>query len=480
MKIERARIIVNVVAVAGLTVVATLVAGWLIRSKPLPPTHTSFASRHTVSVVPARARTLAEPVIGYGTVAPKNQVNIVPQVSGKLVHAHKDLLPGKVIAAGELLFQIDPTTYKARVRQVQAEVRALEVSIDRHNQEMADLTERLSNVQEMVEIDERDYLTSKRLYEVDKVGTQRDVDIVYLKYLQRKDVMTDLKSKRSMGPHIKLGLEANLDAANARLTRAEHELENTKIDCPFEARVEVVGAYQSQVVTAHFSIATLTDMGAFEISVGVDPREIRWLAESIRPANLDSADEEQGPAVDVQWSLPGQSFSWIGHVTRVERMDEATRTASMIVEVRGADMAATLTRGTGDLAPMFSIGMHCRAALPAQPLMDALLVPRHAIYEGRWVYVFEPDDGVEPSAAGDPSTGRLGRRQVPVLRSLGEDVLVDYRGRKGTEVCELKPGERVVVSPLVRPIVGTRIDLREEPINLAMATVSNALFGMGG
>lgn len=480
MKLERVRIFANVVAVTGMVALATLAAGWLIHSKPLPPTRTSFSARHTVSVIRANSRTLSAPVIGYGTVAAKNQVNIVPQVSGKLVYTHRNLLPGKRIPAGELLFQIDPTTYQARVRQVEAETRALEVAVLRHNQEMADLEERVSNVEQMVEIDERDYLTSKRLYEIDEVGTQRDVDMVHLKFLQRKDVLADLNGKRAMGPHITLELEANLDAAKARLKQADHRLENTKINCPFEARVEVVGAYRSQVVTAHLSIATLTDMEAFEISVGVDPREIRWLAESIRPSSLENADGPQGPVVDVQWSLPGQSFSWRGHVTRVERMDESTRTASMIVEVRSADMTATMTQGTGDSAPMFSIGMHCRAALPAQPLFDALLVPRHAVYENRWVYVFEPDEGSAQSSSGEPLTGRLGRREVPVLRSLGDDVLVDYRGREGTEVCELQAGERLVVSPLVRPIVGMQIDLREEPVNLAMVTLSHMLVGMGG
>lgn len=485
VKLERIRVILNAGAAVVAVAVAVLVAGWLIRSKPLPPTLTSFARRHTVSVVTANAHTLRVPIYGYGTVAPKNQVNIVPQVSGQLIYTHKDLLPGKVIRAGELLFEIDPTTYRARVHQVQAEARALEVALLRHEQEMVNLAERIANIERMAEIDERDYLTSKKLYEVDKVGTQRDVDVVYLKFLQRKDVLSDLNNKRALAPYITKEYEANLDAARARLAQAEHLLKNTKINCPFEARVEAVGAYRSQVVTAHLSIATLTDMDAFELSVGIDPRELRWLAESIRPSNLDSAGDEDRPIVDVQWSLPGQSFAWRGRVTRFERVEESTRTARMIVEVRHADMVATLTRGTGtrgigtprtgDSTQMFSIGMHCRAALPAQPLVDALAVPRRAIYDGRWVYVFEPDGDSEYA-----TSGRLGRREVPHLRSIGDDVLVDYRGRGGTEICELRPGERVVVSPLIKPVVGMPIDLREEPINLAMVMPSHTWLVLGG
>jgi len=97
--------------------------------------------------------------------------------------------------------------------------------------------------------------------------------------------------------------------------------------------------------------------------------------------------------------------------------------------------------------------------LPVEPLTGALLIPRHAIYDNRWVYIFEPDPDSQ-----DHRMGLLGRREVPMLRSVGDAVLVDYAGREGTEVCELGPDERVVVSPLVKPVVGMRVSLREHEL----------------
>ena len=84
------------------------------------------------------------------------------------------------------------------------------------------------------------------------------------------------------------------------------------------------------------------------------------------------------------------------------------------------------------------------------------MVPRHAIYDSRWVYVFEPDGG------SDGTTGRLGQRTVPLLRSLGDSVLVDYRGRGDAQVCELAAGDRIIVSPLTKPVVGMKVRLRNE------------------
>lgn len=453
------RRIINAAFAIGLVAAGSAVTAWLIRTKPAPPTRSTFGRETQVAIAAVRPGPERAPVIGYGTVRPKNQVKIIPQVSGKLVYSHDDLAVGKVIPAGELLFEIDSTVYDARVRQVEAEIRGLEATLSRHNQEMTNLDDRMRNAQEMLAIAEADYVTSRRLYEQEQVGTQRDVDLVHQKYLQQKDVIVDISSRRALIPHLKLETQARLDATRSRLEQARHDLESTKIRCPFKARVEAVAAHAAQVVTAHLSIATLTDMEAFEISVGIDPRELRWLDDAIQPASLENKQQAVSPDVKVTWSLPGQEFTWRGRVTRFERVDEATRTARLALEIRDVDMIAEVTLGSSDSAATLSIGMHCRAELPAATLLDALVIPRHAIYDHRWVYIFEPD---EPSAA--CNTGRLARRRVPLLRGLGDNVLVDYRDRDGGEPCELRPGELLVVSPLVKPIVGMRVALQGERV----------------
>ena len=465
---ERMRRIVNLCLAIGVLAAGGSAYAWLVYTKPMPAKRAASDRLLEVTVLSIDARPEQTPVIGHGTVRPKHQLNIVPQVNGRLTQVHADLAQGKVIPKGDLLFEIDPTVYEARVRQAEAETRALEAALERHDQELVNIDARIANAEAMLAIEQEDYRTSKELYEVEKVGTQRDVDQANQKFLRQKGVVVELSSQRTMIPHVRLETQAQLDAARARLSQATHDLENTKIRCPFEARVETVSAYKSQVVTAHFSIATLTDMEAFEISVGIDPKELRWLDGAVRPEALESSDGAGGPMVKVQWSVHGQEFRWEGRVTRFERVDEATRTAQMVVEVRQIDMVATVTSTgarmdsqdsrTRNAPPRLSIGMYCKTELPAEPLADALLVPRHAVYDSRWVYVFERDAG------SDGTTGRLGRREVPLLRSLGDSVLVDYQGRDASQVCELTAGDQVIVSPLVKPVVGMKVRLREEQI----------------
>lgn len=464
MTLERLRRLLQV-SLAGIIVAAGAgVTVWLIRTKPLPPKRAAAQRLPQVEVAVVEPTVYQVPVVGYGTVRPKNQVQIVPQVNGKLVFSHEDLAVGKVLQAGELLFEIDPVVYEARLRQREAEIRVLEATLARHDQEMANLDERIANAEQMLAIAKADYDTSKDLYENQRVGTHRDVDLVHQKYLQQKDAIVELTSRRALVPHLKLESQARLDAARAALNQAQHDLESTKIFCPFKARVESVSAHASQVVTPPLAIATLTDLEALEISVGIDPRELRWLDGAIQPNALAREEEGPSPEVTVTWSLPGQRLAWRGRVTRFERVDEATRTARMVVEIRDVDMTARLESGSIDTAPALSIGMHCRAELPTAPLQDALVIPRHAIHDSHWVYVFAPDD--------DPATegmGRLEKRRVSMLRGLGDHVLVDYRGRDDTAPCELEAGELLIVSPLIKPVPGMRVALPESRVASAAA-----------
>jgi len=458
--------------VNGLLAFLFLTAGvfgmvWLIQTKPVPPRrHTALADVLRVQVAPVEKTATSFPVVSHGTVRPKNQVNIVPQVSGQVLQSHPDLAVGKTIPIGALLFEIDPTVYEARVRQADSEIRALEAALRRHDQERISAEERIANAERMLSIDKEDYESSRRLFEDENVGTRRDLDLILQKYLRQNGAVVELKSSRAMIPHLRAETEAQLEAARSRLAQAQHDLDQTRIWCPFDARVDSVGAETSQVVTAFFAIATLTDVGSFELSVGVDPDELRWLDSSIRPDELNEGDHDSRSAVTVRWALNQQDYRWRGYVTRFERFDEATRLARLVVEVRDADIIADLAAVHSLPRPRLNIGVYCSVELPASVLADALFVPRHAVHEDRWVYVFEAD----PDSP-DGSTGRLGQREVTILRTLPDRVLVDYRERGTDQVCELRPDDRVIVSPLTKPIVGMRIGL-SEPM---MASSSNPL-----
>jgi hypothetical protein len=213
-------------------------------------------------------------------------------------------------------------------------------------------------------------------------------------------------------------------------------------------------------------------MEALELVAGVDPRELRWA--NVRAfARAVGKDLGTAPDATITWTLHDREYRWTGPVTRLERVDEATRTARVVVEIR--DVMKGMKLAGGDSRPPLSVGMFCRVEIPAEPLPNALTVPRAAIHddgsgsEARYVYVFEP-------AGPDSVEGRLAMRRVPMLRTVNDRVLVDFErspslaadwaGTGPEEVCEVHSGDEVVISPLPRAVEGMRLR-RPAPIRVA-------------
>ncbi len=444
----------------GLLCAVLLAAGagaclWLVETAPAPDKGEVRRAVPVVQVEEVRPREFASPILGHGTLRPEKQVRVVPNVNGRLIYAHEDLAEGKFIEKGELLFEIDATVYQAQVDTAEANVRRLNASIARQKEELIATQERLAVAQDMLEIAERERDASESLEDGTLSGVRVNAD--RQSYLRLKGEVVELGSKERMIPLTLDELEAQLDAACAALRQATFDLENTKIVCPFDARVESATAFASQYVTAFVAIATLTDVSSFEISAVVDPRELRWVHDGVASAVRGDSAGAEAPEVVVRWSLYGRQFSCRGRVTRFERLDEATRTARIVVQIRNVVLG--LDSDGADETPPISIGTFCQTEIPARAVPGALTVPRHAVYEDAWVYVYEDDPA--SSAAGE---GLLGRRRVTLLRTAGDDVLVGYEGIEvdGAVETELAAGDRIITSPLPRPVPGMPIRLAAE------------------
>ncbi|MCH9023259.1 MAG: biotin/lipoyl-binding protein, partial [Planctomycetes bacterium] len=72
----------------------------------------------TVTIVRAIDKTIT--VHGFGTVRAKVNVQLIPQVSGRVIDLHPDMVDGGYFRAGETLITIDPRDYELAVQQAQA------------------------------------------------------------------------------------------------------------------------------------------------------------------------------------------------------------------------------------------------------------------------------------------------------------------------------------------------------------------------
>ncbi|MHC4597200.1 MAG: hypothetical protein ACYS19_19920 [Planctomycetota bacterium] len=67
---------------------------------------------------------------GHGTVSPKVEVDILPEVPGKVVYIHPELKVGGLIPAAEQILRIDPRDYELVVQQADAAVADAQVKLE--------------------------------------------------------------------------------------------------------------------------------------------------------------------------------------------------------------------------------------------------------------------------------------------------------------------------------------------------------------
>jgi len=281
-------------------------------------------------------------VRGYGTVSPKAQVDLVPEVSGKVVSINPQLKAGGFIPTREQILQIDPRDYELAVQQAKAAV--------------ADAQLRLE-----IEMAEADL-------------ARRDWD-----ELHPNTEPNSLLVLRQ--PHIQQA-GAALQSAKAQLATAELGLERTSLSLPFDGMVIAETVDLGQYINAGQPIGKIYSIEAVEIEVPLEDRELAWFDIPPNPVSINGhSSPRAGSQVEVHANFAGGQHLWQGRVVRTTgQVDTTSRMVSVVVEVtepfKGAD-------GRPPLVP----GMFVEVIIKGKTLANAIAVPRFAIHNKNQVWV---------------------------------------------------------------------------------------------
>lgn len=198
--------------------------------------------------------------------------------------------------------------------------------------------------------------------------------------------------------------DARVQAARERIRQAEQNIAHTEIRAPFNALVDSRLTELGQYLSPGMGIARL---------LGTDRAEIRLPVSATDAGFLDAQSTEP---VWLVAQLGASQYRWAGRLARVEqRVDAQTRVFPVIVEV---DFPYDAVRH-GRALPL---GLFVEAALPGQPVTDAIALPRTALHDGNSVFVFVD--------------GYLHRRLVRVAR-LDEEQLIISEGLENGDAVAL-------------------------------------------
>ena len=418
-------VVILALGVAGMQVLASFKKAPVQVTRPENPlrVETKKVEAVTVPVV----------ITGHGEVRALNSVMIAPEVSGRLERVHGNAEPGGIIVLGETLFVLDRRNYIAAKEEAVATVRQMEQGIARLQKQSDTDLERLKKMSRSRQLAKEEFERLKALLEIDQVGTKSGVDAKEQVFNSVADQEDKLSQALALYPLQIAETKSALEAAKARLSFAQTNLNRCTVKAPFTGRVKEVNVEVGQYVAAGQNLITLADDSVLEIQVSIDSRDARrWLSFTGEQSQPDIAwFETLEPVVcDIYWTEDNRA-SWQGQLHRVVRFDSLTRMVTLAIRIDAAAIHAGLSGGL----PLVE-GMFCEVVIPGHLLRDVYSLPRWAVSFENNVYL--------------AINNRLKTSPVHVVRSQKGETFIDEG---------LKDGDQVIITRLVNPLENALLTL---------------------
>ncbi|MDX1625487.1 MAG: efflux RND transporter periplasmic adaptor subunit [Wenzhouxiangellaceae bacterium] len=302
-------------------------------------------------------------VEAQGTVRPRTETTIVPEVSGRIEWLSEDFAAGGVFEAGDVLARIDPSDYEAALLAAEAELASARAA--------------LADEEARSEASREDF---RRLYGPDR---------------EPPDLVARL-------PQL-AGARARVQAQEAAVMRAKRDLERTRIRLPYDGMVRRRSADLGQYVTAGSNLGEAFAVDRAEVRLPLSDRDLAFL-----DLPETAVDENFGRPVRLYATVSGRRGEWPATLVRTEGVVDAdTRLTYLVAEV--VDPYALDDEGFSRPLPM---GTYVEALIPGRSADGLVVLPVEALHGVDQVYVADAED-------------RLDVRTVDVVRQTVERVYID-------------------------------------------------------
>ncbi len=311
----------------------------LIKSRRPPQQQEQEILAPLVMVKQLKAKDIQMVIRAYGTVSPKVEVDIVPEVPGKVVSVNPSLKAGAFIPANEQILQIDPRDYEFACQQTNAVV---------------------ADAQVKLEIEMAEAEVARREWDQLHPDIEPNSPLVLRESQVRK-------------------AQAALESAKAQLATAQLRLERTSLSLPFDALIISEKVDLGQFMVAGQPVAVAYGIDTVEIKIPLEDEELAWFDIFEDSASLDDK-RSKTPAV-VKADFAGAEHTWKGYVTRTTgQVDKMSRMISVVVEV-----PKPFERSNG--RPPLLPGIFARVLIEGKVLENAMAVPRDAIHDSNKVWI---------------------------------------------------------------------------------------------
>lgn len=370
-----------------------------------PPPQLPYAQTSTVI-----AGSGAIPVYGAGTVRAGAEVDIAPQVGGRIVWVDAGFQSGGRVQAGQTIFRIEQADYLYRVQEAEANLAAHRVA---HLEE-----------QEQAQIARAEY----ERYTARQAGNtaQPGVSPLTLREPQLEAAQAELKRAEAL-------------LADARLA-----LSRTRVAAPFDGHVRAESVDIGQIVMAGQAVGRLSASDYVEVVVSLSDRDAALIPGLWRLEAGDGGGGEQEVRALVATRYGAGKYAWKGYVDRAETaLNEQTRTIDVVVRVPdpfGAGIPVGASTSVGASPPLL-IGDFVEVEITGLAPESYFRAPRAALQSGNELWIVNAD-------------GRVNIVPVQVLQRADAEVFVTGK---------LQQGQTVITAGIRFATAGMQVRAEAEP-----------------
>ncbi|MCG8527367.1 MAG: efflux RND transporter periplasmic adaptor subunit [Opitutales bacterium] len=371
------KFIISALSIVGVLALSVGVYAGLMATKKKPEKKEAETKHTLVEVFAASYQSISVEVASQGTVLPRTETTLFPEVGGEIIEVSPHLYAGGYFEEGEILLKIDPSNYEVAVSSAEAQLARAEVT--------------LAQEQALAEQALKDWVALG--------NTAEEASSLVLREPQLKEA------------------EANVRSAKAALARAERDLSKTEIKAPYEGMVRARMSDLGQVVNQGTSLASIFAVDFVEVRLPLTAEDIQFLdlPRSFRPSDV----REAGPAVELISRFGKIDESWQGTLVRTEgTIDPRTRVLYAVAKVE--DPYGIHSEESGSV-PM-SVGMFVEASIQGKTYDHITVVPRFALRGKNQVLVVDEEN-------------LLRRRDVEILRTDPKFAYISEGIDEGEKIC---------------------------------------------
>jgi RND family efflux transporter MFP subunit len=355
-------------------VVGAIVAAAMIRSKKDPEIRETEVPVPAVRVQRVELRDVQLTVHSQGTVSPRTESVLVPEVAGRVTWVAPSFASGGFFEKDEVLLKIDAHDYRQAVVQAGASVAQAELRLERERAE-ADVARA----------------------EWSDLG-EGDASPLTLREPQLAEA------------------EAAVEAARAVLQRAERDLARTELRAPYTGRVRDKVVDVGQFVAPGNALARVYAVDYAEIRLPLPDDDLAFI--DLPLDYRGESDRGAGPRVVLRARFAGKTHAWKGRIVRTEgEIDARSRMIHAVARVNDP-----YARGDDPDRPPLVAGLYVDAEIEGRRVSNVAVLPRSAVRGDNQVLIVSEDE-------------RLHFRTVEILRQARNEVIVASGLAEGERVC---------------------------------------------